>query len=214
MHQQRVGRGFEVPRAARPGDQHRHRIHRDGNQAGDERLQPRARNDGGKHQDDGAEPGDLRCDPHIHRHGLPMKHVPEGDRRQHHVREPKIQYGPRIALAAACVEEQPERERDTERRNGLRRANAQPLRIAVAHRPNREMAEDRSEHPQPGGHEREDAEPARRVPQEIVGQGARPARAARPRGGRARNRADQVRVAHLPFITCLDSARVIGLVQA
>ncbi len=56
MHQQGAARGLERPGPSCPGDQHRHRVHRDGNQAGDERLCARARHDRGKHEDDGADP--------------------------------------------------------------------------------------------------------------------------------------------------------------
>ncbi len=214
VHQQRVGRGLEVPRASRPGDEHRHRIHRYRNQAGDERLEPGARNDGGKHQDDGADPRDLWCDPHINRHGFPVKHVSERNGGQHHVHQAEIQHHPRIALAASGIEEQPHRERDTERGDRFRRTDAQPLRITVAHRSNGEMTEDRPEDPQPSGNEREDPQPARGVPQEIVGQGARPARATRLRRGGARNGADQARVAHGSLVTCPDGAGVMGAFQA
>ena len=107
VHQQRVGWGLEVPRPSCAGDQHRYRVHRDRNQAGDERLCPRARHDGGKHQNDGADPRDLGRDLlHVIGLRLPVEHQAQSQGREHQVDLPQIQQHPGIVLASAGIEEQ------------------------------------------------------------------------------------------------------------
>ena len=152
VHQQRVGRRVEVPGPASSRDQHAQGVHRHRDEAGSQRLCRRAWDDGGKHQDHGADPRNLRRDD-TDVHGLPVKHHPEGYRCEHHVSKAEIEDAPRIPVAPARVEVEQHGCHHADRGDEVGNAEAKPLRIAVAHGANGEMPEHRREHPETARHQ-------------------------------------------------------------
>ena len=127
-----------------------------------------------------------------------MEREAEGERREHHVGQAEIQNGQGIPLTPPGVGEQQQGCEHAQGGDRVRTSQAKPLLVAVRHGPRGEMSKRRADGPQPAPHEGHDPQPARRISEQIGGQGS-PATAWRRLRRAAGNRSDQVPVCHQPF---------------
>jgi len=109
VHQQRVGRGAEIPVALRTRPEHPYRIHGGRNQAREKRLRPGARDDRRKHQDDCTDPRDLRRHRQRWKDRPRMKGQPQRKRGQHHIRQTDIKDSLRVPVGRSRIRIQQER---------------------------------------------------------------------------------------------------------
>ena len=100
-----------------------------------------------------------------------MERETEGERREHHVGQAEIQNGHGIPLTPPGVGEQQQGCEHAQGGDRVRISQPEPLLIAGRHGPRGEMSKHRAGGPQPAPHEGHDPQPARRIPEQIGGQG-------------------------------------------
>ena len=168
MHDEPIRQRPERVVPGKPGNPHSHRLHRRGDEAGNEHLPWRDWHDRREHEHHRADPADHRIQLPIFGNRAPMHHDGQLERRQDQVREPKIQNEDRRAGAAPHIENQRDRHGAAERRHMIREIELRPTGVTQGEGSG--MSSQRCDEPQAGGHQRQDPQPSRRLPQEILRQ--------------------------------------------